>query len=91
MIYDVAQKILETLQRSTIATRELSTSRQRFWAVYRSTAEEFDGEFLRRYRDDLDNSIIFVSSHFAPYRHGRSSADDVACRQVSSQPSAQHS
>ena len=63
-VYDVMQKILDILQRSTIAHREIADPRQRFWTIYRTAAEEFDNEFLKKYDGDMDTSMIFVSALF---------------------------
>ena len=60
-MHDVVRKILDMLQRSTIANREISDPRQRFWTIYRTAAEEFDNEFLKKYDGDMDTSMIFVS------------------------------
>ncbi|KAJ7467513.1 hypothetical protein FB451DRAFT_949507, partial [Mycena latifolia] len=31
-----------------------------FWTVYKTLADEFDKEFLRKYGNDLDTSLIFA-------------------------------
>ena len=61
-IFDILQQLLDLLQKSTIAHREIADPRQRFWKRYRAVAEAFDNEFLARYRDDMDVSMIFVSA-----------------------------
>ena len=60
-VHDVVRKILDMLQRSTIVNREISDPRQRFWMIYRTAAEEFDNEFLKKYDGDMNTSMIFVS------------------------------
>lgn len=34
----------------------------RFYDYYRKVAEEYDKEFLKRYGEDLDTTLIFVGS-----------------------------
>lgn len=60
-VFDMLQKLFDLLQNSTIANRNSTDSKQRFWKRYRAVAEAFNNEFLRRYRDDMDISMIFVS------------------------------
>ena len=59
-IFDILQKLFDLLQNSTIANRESTDPKQRFWKRYRAVAEAFDNEFLKRYREDMDVSMIFV-------------------------------
>lgn len=33
----------------------------RFYEVYRKVAEEYDKEFLKKYDEDLNTTLIFVS------------------------------
>ena len=61
-LFDMLQKLFDVLQNSTIANRESTDPKQRFWKRYRAVAEAFDNEFLARYRDDMDVSMIFVSA-----------------------------
>ena len=41
--------------------------RARFYDNYRKVAEEYDKEFLKKYDEDLNTTLIFVSS---PYECG---------------------
>ena len=63
-IFNMLQKLFDLLQNSTIANRESADPKQQFWKRYRAVAEAFDNEFLKRYRDDMDVSMIFVSDIF---------------------------
>lgn len=60
---DVLQKILDILQKSTIANRDVTDPLQRFWNAYRATAEEFDTELLEKYSGDINMCMIFVCSY----------------------------
>jgi hypothetical protein len=40
----------------------------RFYEVYRKVAEEYDKDFLKKYDEDLNTTLIFVSS--APRFYG---------------------
>ena len=55
--------MLDILQKSTLAHPEIAVTdpRSRFWKIYRSTADAYDDELLRKYGDDMDMSMIFVS------------------------------
>jgi len=35
--------------------------RTRFYQVYRSEADEYDREFVKRYEEDLNTTLVFVS------------------------------
>ena len=48
-------------KRDTRSTPEDIRSRFRFYEDYRKVAEEYDREFNKRYDDDLNTSLIFVS------------------------------
>ena len=74
-IFDMLQRLFDLLQKSTIAHREIPDPKQRSWKTYRTVAEAFDNEFLARYRDDMDVSMIFVSdvARCRDARHLRSS------------------
>jgi len=37
--------------------------RARFYRHYQREAEEYDREFMKKYDDDLNTTLIFVSSH----------------------------
>ena len=39
--------------------------RARFYEDYRKVAEEYDKEFMKRYDEDLNTTLIFVSLHFS--------------------------
>lgn len=69
-IFDILQRLFDLLQNSTIANLEIADPRQRFWKRYRAVAEAFDNEFLVRYRDDMDVSMIFVSGVAYPPKLG---------------------
>ena len=34
----------------------------RFYDTYREVAKEYDGEFLKKYDEDLNTTLIFVST-----------------------------
>lgn len=53
-------KILDVLQRSTIANVDPSDTMERFWKHYRKTAEEVDSEFMDKYGKNIDISMILV-------------------------------
>ncbi|EGN94789.1 hypothetical protein SERLA73DRAFT_162860 [Serpula lacrymans var. lacrymans S7.3] len=55
-------EILETLQQSTIVNRGGKDVRSRFWTTYRTEAAEYDGEFLDKYKSDMDIVLIFVGA-----------------------------
>lgn len=48
--------------RSQGATPTEGNHKARFYDYYRKLAEEYDGEFLKRYGEDLDTTLIFVGS-----------------------------
>lgn len=54
--------MLDVLQKSTLAHSEIAVTdpRSRFWKIYRSTADAYDDELLRKYGGDMDMSMIFV-------------------------------
>ncbi|KAH8099646.1 hypothetical protein BXZ70DRAFT_1027260 [Cristinia sonorae] len=58
-IYSVLQDILVTLRKSTIIPREGETKWVRFWSKYQQEADEYDKEFLERYKSDMNNTMIF--------------------------------
>ncbi|KAH8103098.1 hypothetical protein BXZ70DRAFT_772076 [Cristinia sonorae] len=57
---DLLKKILETLQQSTIAGRVDYDTRARFWKLFKTEAEEFHADFLRKHNGELDISLIFA-------------------------------
>ena len=36
-------------------------ARTRFYKIYRKEAEEYDKEFMKKYDEDLNTTLIFVS------------------------------
>ena len=40
-------------------------SRTDFFAVYRRESEEFDRDYVKKYDEDLNTSLIFVSLHLS--------------------------
>ncbi|KAH8085450.1 hypothetical protein BXZ70DRAFT_561242 [Cristinia sonorae] len=55
----VLQEILVTLRKSNIVPREGETKWVRFWHKYNMEADEYDREFLERYRSDMNTTMIF--------------------------------
>ena len=53
-------KLLDILQRSTIANPEITDPIQRFWRDYKRTADEVDNELLEKYSKDLESAMILV-------------------------------
>ncbi|KAH7921627.1 hypothetical protein BV22DRAFT_1019005, partial [Leucogyrophana mollusca] len=49
----------QTLKASTIAQETGTDTRSRFWATYKRHAEDYDSEFLEKYKDDMDIVLIF--------------------------------
>ena len=41
----------------------------RFYEYYRKEAEEYDKEFMKKHGEDLDTTLIFVSSVCSPRPH----------------------
>ena len=39
----------------------MEDSRARFYETYRQEAEEYDREFIKKYDEDLNTTLIFVS------------------------------
>ncbi|KAH7919665.1 hypothetical protein BV22DRAFT_1040681 [Leucogyrophana mollusca] len=52
----------QTLKASTIAQETSTDTRSRFWATYKRQADDYDSEFLEKYKDDMDIVLIFVST-----------------------------
>lgn len=50
-----------TLRRSSIVPRDGETKWVRFWHKYQTEADEYDREFLERYKEDMSTTMIFVS------------------------------
>ena len=59
--------------------------RARFYENYRKVADEYDKEFLKKYEEDLDTTLIFVSfiSTFVKCLLTRVSGWSVLCRNIS--------
>ncbi|KAL0949348.1 hypothetical protein HGRIS_009418 [Hohenbuehelia grisea] len=54
------QQILNSLERSNPSARDDSRyAHSRFWSVYKTEADEYDNEFLKKYNGDLDIVLIF--------------------------------
>ena len=54
----------------------------RFYADYRKVADEYDKEFLKKYDEDLNTTLIFVSliRQFREYALTTVSGRSVLCR-----------
>ncbi|KAH8103113.1 hypothetical protein BXZ70DRAFT_772982 [Cristinia sonorae] len=55
----VLQEILVTLRQSNIVPRGDETKWVRFWNKYNQEADEYDREFLQRYKEDMNTTMIF--------------------------------
>ncbi|KAH8091826.1 hypothetical protein BXZ70DRAFT_471563 [Cristinia sonorae] len=55
----VLQEILTTLRKSSIVPRGEETKWVRFWNRYNQEADEYDREFLERYKEDMSTTMIF--------------------------------
>ncbi|KAH8085448.1 hypothetical protein BXZ70DRAFT_561577 [Cristinia sonorae] len=55
----VLQDILVTLRRSNIVPRDGETRWVRFWHKYQTEADDYDREFLARYKEDMSTTMIF--------------------------------
>ncbi|KAH8081335.1 hypothetical protein BXZ70DRAFT_901246 [Cristinia sonorae] len=55
----VLQEILVTLRKSSIVSRGDETKWVRFWNRYNQEADEYDREFLERYKEDMNTTMIF--------------------------------
>ena len=57
------QNVAEILSYSTMRDEPLTQEdyRARFYSDYRKVAEEYDKEFLKKYDEDLNTTLIFVS------------------------------
>ncbi|KAH7921625.1 hypothetical protein BV22DRAFT_1019001, partial [Leucogyrophana mollusca] len=49
----------QTLKASTIAQEIGTDTRSRFWATYKRHADDYDSEYLEKYKDDMDIVLIF--------------------------------
>ncbi|KAH8099500.1 hypothetical protein BXZ70DRAFT_894650 [Cristinia sonorae] len=58
-VSSVLQEILVTLRRSNIVPRGDETKWVRFWNKYNQEADEYDREFLERYKEDMSTTMIF--------------------------------
>ncbi|TCD61472.1 hypothetical protein EIP91_008389 [Steccherinum ochraceum] len=54
------QELLATLKRSTIVPQDIVDVWARFWNIYKKEADEYDLEFLSRYREDMNTCMIFA-------------------------------
>lgn len=54
------EQILETLRKSTIADKGEKDARSGFWMAYQKVADEYDGEMLVKYNEDMDILLVFV-------------------------------
>jgi len=43
-----------------LSSQEQDDCRTRFYEAYRREAEEFDREFIKKYDEDLNTTLIFV-------------------------------
>ena len=64
-----------------------NNSRADFFSVYRKESEEFDREYTKKYDEDLNTTLIFVSSLNSLLHTGTKS---MMLRPVCSLQSAQH-
>ncbi|TCD63278.1 hypothetical protein EIP91_005768 [Steccherinum ochraceum] len=55
----VLKEILTTLQKSTIVPHDAVDKWVRFWNIYKREADEYDAEFLIKYKEDMNTSMIF--------------------------------
>ncbi|KAH7921772.1 hypothetical protein BV22DRAFT_1095901 [Leucogyrophana mollusca] len=82
------QQILQTLKESSIAQQSGNDPKSRFWATYKREAEDYDSEFLEKYKDDMDIVLIFsglfsaVSTTFITSMQSSFSADPTATTNV---------
>ncbi|KAH7923072.1 hypothetical protein BV22DRAFT_1016048, partial [Leucogyrophana mollusca] len=82
------QQILQTLKESSIAQQSGNNPKSRFWATYKREAEDYDSDFLEKYKDDMDIVLIFsglfsaVSSTFITSMQSSLSADPTATTNV---------
>ena len=62
--------------------------RSEFYGHYRKEAEEYDKEFMKKYEEDLDTTLIFVSSvrSLGPHVFTRVTGWSVLCRHVCFHP-----
>ncbi|KAJ7181534.1 hypothetical protein C8R43DRAFT_1170481, partial [Mycena crocata] len=67
-----SETLKTTLERLNIVIESLTPKPQTddkktvFWTAYKALADEFDKEFLRKYGNDLDTSLIFVCARNFP-------------------------
>ncbi|TCD61475.1 hypothetical protein EIP91_008392 [Steccherinum ochraceum] len=54
------QELLAILKRSTIVPQDIVDGWGRFWNTYKKEADEYDLEFLSRYREDMNTCMIFA-------------------------------
>lgn len=60
-VFAVVQEILTTLRSSKIVPKSAAGKWGRFWTVYKQEADEYDLEFLRKYREEMNACMVFVS------------------------------
>ncbi|KAH7919051.1 hypothetical protein BV22DRAFT_1075737 [Leucogyrophana mollusca] len=58
--HQLLEQILQTLKGSSIAQQSGNDPKSRFWATYKREAEDYDSEFLEKYKDDMDIVLIFI-------------------------------
>ncbi|TCD63595.1 hypothetical protein EIP91_005203 [Steccherinum ochraceum] len=59
-VLSVVKEILSILQSSNLVNPNTADRVMRFWTQYKLAADEYDTEFLEKYRDDMDGSMIFA-------------------------------
>ncbi|THH27539.1 hypothetical protein EUX98_g6650 [Antrodiella citrinella] len=84
---ELVQQIITILKQSTIV-RPDQDIRSRFWKLYKTEAEEFHVDFIKKYGEELDISLIFaglfsaVSATFVTALQSNLAADPNATTQV---------
>ncbi|TCD60139.1 hypothetical protein EIP91_010678 [Steccherinum ochraceum] len=59
VVYPVVQEILTILRQSKLVPKGAADKWGRFWTLYKEAADEYDQEFLERYRTDMNTSMVF--------------------------------
>ena len=64
----LTEKRLHRVETSITALKPTPTPKvlPDFWSIYKKVADEHDAEFQHKYKDDLDTSLIFVSTYRCP-------------------------
>ncbi|TCD70575.1 hypothetical protein EIP91_002605 [Steccherinum ochraceum] len=57
---NLLREILTTLQKSNIVSRDTVGKWDRFWTTYKKEANEYDAEFVDRYWQDMESSMVFA-------------------------------